>query len=51
MIDSREEYCRNSAEDDKDRSDIHDLRWDIYTKEKDEYTNREFLVAVPHPKG
>ena len=35
----------------RDKSNIHALRWDVYTKYKEEFINREFLVSVPHPKG
>ena len=34
-----------------DRSNIHALRWDIYTKDKEELIKRYFSVYVPHPKG
>ena len=26
------------------------LRWEVYVKEKEELTKREFSVSVPHPK-
>ena len=50
MEDSMEEKWRNVAKDDKDKSNIHALRWDVYTREKEELINIEFLVFVPHPK-
>ena len=34
MEDSREEHCRDVAEDGEDNSKIHDLSWDVYTREK-----------------
>ena len=51
MSDSRDAYWRYVAEDDEDRSNIHALRWDVYTKAKEKLINREFSVAIPHLKG
>ena len=51
MKDSGEEHCRGVAEDGKDTSKIHSLRWDVYTREKEDLIKREFLESVPHPKG
>ena len=51
MKDIREDHWRDVAEDFKDNSKINSLRWDFYTKENQNLVNREFLVAVPHPKG
>ena len=31
---SREEHWRDFAEDGEDKSKIHDLRWDFYTRDK-----------------
>ena len=30
---------------------VHDLRWENYTKEKEDFIKRDFFVAVLHPKG
>ena len=47
MTDSREDHWRNIS---RDRGKIHALRWDVYTKDKEELIKREFPVSVPHPK-
>ena len=46
-----QEQCRDVADDGEDNSNIHDLRWYVYTKQKQDLTNREFLVSVTHQKG
>ena len=51
MSDSREEHFRGVAEDGEDNSKIHSLRWDVYTKEKVQLINIQFLVSVPHTEG
>ena len=51
MEDSRQDNCRDVAEDGEDKMKIHSLRWDIYTRQKQDLIKREFLVSVPHPKG
>ena len=50
MEDSMEEKWMNVAKDDKDKSNIHALRWNLYTREKEELINIGFLVSVSHPK-
>ena len=47
----REEHWRGVAEECDDKKNIHALRWEVYTKEKEDLIKREFLVPVPHPKG
>ena len=39
------------AEDNEDKSKIHALRWDIYTREKEYFIKKYFLVAITHLKG
>ena len=46
----REEHWRDVSEEGEDKKKIHDLRWEVYVKEKEELTKREFSVSVPHPK-
>ena len=48
---SREYHWRNVAEDDEDKSKIHVLGWDLYTKQKQELIDIRFLVYFLHPKG
>ena len=49
--DSREEHWRDVYDYDKDKSNIHALRWYVYTKQKEELIKRELQVSVPNPKG
>ena len=49
--DSREEHWSDVDDEGEDKKKIHDLRWEVYVKEKEELTKREFSVSVPHPKG
>ena len=39
------------ADYDQYKSKIHSLRWDFFTREKEELIKRDFLVSVLHPKG
>ena len=48
---SREEHWRDIADNGDYKSNIHDLKWDVYTRQKEELMKRKFLVSVPHPKG
>ena len=50
MEDSREENLRDVAKDDENKIKIHALRWDVYTRYKEELTKREFSVSIQHPK-
>ena len=48
---SREEHWRDVADDnEKDRSEIHALRWDVYMKEKEELIKREFFWWPLHTR-
>ena len=47
----REEHWRDVAEEGDDKKNIHDLRWEVYVKYKEDLVKRYFLVSVPHPKG
>ena len=40
MEDIREEHWSDFSEYGEDNSKIHSLRWDVYTIEKEELTNR-----------
>ena len=51
MEDSREEHWRYFTEDGEDKNKINALRWDVYTRDKEEVRKRELLVSIPHPKG
>ena len=51
MADSWGEHWGDVAEDVEDKSNMHALRWDVYTKEKEGLIKRDFSVVVPHPKG
>ena len=54
MKDSRQDNWRMQrevAEDDQDKRNVHALKWDVHTREKQELIKREFLVFVPHLKG
>ena len=50
MEDIREQHCRYVAEYVYDNINIHPLRWDVYTKDKEDLINRCFWVSVPYPK-
>ena len=50
ISDSREEHLRDVAEDGEDRSKIRALRWDVYTRYKENLIMKKLLVAVLHPK-
>ena len=47
----RDNHWRDVAEEGDDKNNIHDLRWDVYVKEEEELTKRDFLVSVPYTKG
>ena len=47
----REENCRDVAEEGDVKKKIHDLRWEVCIKEKEELIKRNVLVSVPHTKG
>ena len=51
MEDTREEHQSDDFEDGEDKSKIQALRWDIYTRYKEELINRQLPLSVPHPKG
>ena len=51
MEDSREGYWKDVSQYREDKSKIHALVWDVYTRQKEELINRVFLVSVPCPKG
>ena len=51
MAGSREEHCMDIDEGGQDMINIHVLRWDFYTKDKQELIKRGFWVAIPYPKG
>ena len=46
--DSKEEHWRDVPENGEDRKNMF---WEIYTREKKEFINIDFLVSVRHPKG
>ena len=48
--DSEQHWKEAEEEENEYRGKVCDLRWEVYTKEKEGLTKREFLVAVPHPK-
>ena len=50
MAESREVHWRDVDKGGGDKSKIHALRWDVYTKYREELINRKFLVSVTHPK-
>ena len=47
---NRGEHWMDVAEDGEDKSKIHALGWDFYTREKQDLIKRYFLVSVLHPK-
>ena len=47
----REEHWRDVAEEGENKKKIHEQRWEVYVKEKEELIKREFLVSFPYPKG
>ena len=51
MGDSREDHWRDVAQYCSNKKNISDLRWGIYTREKEDMINKQFLVSVLHPKG
>ena len=51
MEDSRAEHWRDFDKDGEDNSNIHAPRWDIYTRDKEYLTKREFSLSDLHTKG
>ena len=51
MEDSMDQNLSYVAEDGEDKSKITSMRWNVYKKEKEELTNRQFLMSVPYLKG
>ena len=51
MEENRQEHWIYVDDNCKDKSNINSLRWDIYTREKEDLIKRDFLVSVTHPKG
>ena len=51
MGDTRGKHWRNASEDGDGKKKIHNLRWEVYVKDKEELINRELLVSIPHTKG
>ena len=51
MEDSMDQNLSYVAEDGEDKSNITSMRWNVYKKEKEELTNRQFLMSVPYLKG
>ena len=52
VSDDKEEHRKEIEYNEKeDRAKVHDLRWEVYMKEKKELIKREILVAVPYMKG
>ena len=43
MEDSSEDHWRDVDDNGEDNIEIHSLRWELYTKEKEEFINRELL--------
>ena len=42
MEDISKDHCRDVAEDGKDKSNIHNLNWDVYTRGKKKSIKRDF---------
>ena len=51
MEDSMEDHWRDVSDDGQEKMKIHGLRWQVYTKYKDDLIKIDLLVFVPHPKG
>ena len=51
MNEIRDEHWRYVDEEGDNKKNIHDLRWELYVKEKEELIKREFSVSVPILKG
>ena len=51
MVDSREDNCRDVAQDGEDKRKINALRWYLYKKREREFDKYIFLVAITHKKG
>ena len=52
LLNNRDNHWKDVVEENhKDKGEVHALRWEVYMKEKEDLTKREFLVVVPHPKG
>ena len=49
--DIREEHWMDVYEDIEDKKKIYSLRWNVYTRKKEELTKRGFLVRFTHMKG
>ena len=48
----RQKHWKDVLEENHEyKGEVHALRWEVYMKEKEDLTKREFLVVVPHPKG
>ena len=41
MEDSREYHWRDVANDGEYKRKIHDLSWDVYTRDRDEFINKD----------
>ena len=50
MEDSMEDHWRDVSDDGQDKMKTHALKWQVYTKKKNELKKRVILVLVPHPK-
>ena len=51
MAYSRWDHLRGISEDGCYKINIHALKWDVYTKEKQQLINIKFLVTIAYPKG
>ena len=51
MDEIRDDHWRDVSKEGDNMKKIHALRWDVYIKEKQELTKREFLVSIPYLKG
>ena len=45
------QHWRYFSEYGEDKSNIHDLRWDVYTRDNEELINRYVYMSVIHSKG
>ena len=51
MYEIRDKNWRDVSEEGDNKKNIHDLRWDVYVKDKEKLIKREFSVPVPHTEG
>ena len=51
ILDNTERNGKEVLEDNhKDKGNVHALKWEVYIKQKKNFTKTQFYVVVTHPK-